>query len=426
VTLRQLGIKYRMLDAQKRFHASIAKYRAYIGGYGSGKTLACCHEAIRLSVINMGLPGMLVAPTHGMSGDNVAPMLFGILNRAGIEYKYLKSEGRVVLPWGSTILLRSADNPDRLKGPNLAWAGVDEAALIARKAWEVVISRIRHPGAVRHSAFITTTPEGFNWVYEEFVEKRRRGYTVIQASTEENVHLPPGYVRDLEDAYDQLTARQYLHGEFVNTATGRVYHAFDRRIHISPDTALENRSPLLLAIDFNVDPLCAAACQISDGTVRVFDEFVLGSSGTYGLCEAVEERYPGVHVIAYPDASGRARKTAGAPEAPSDFAILMNHGFEVRARRRNPRVRDRVNAVNKKLSGGEDGPGVLVSPGCRETIRSFEQTAYRPNSREVDKSRGVEHMSDAIGYLIEYEFPVNVPARVDYKPVSRSGTNRGY
>jgi len=426
VTLRQLGIKYRMLEAQRRFHDSTAKYRAYIGGYGSGKTLACCHEAIRLSVINRGLTGMLVAPTHGMMADNVVPMLFGILNRAGIDYEYNKSEGRILLPWDSSIILRSADNPDRLKGPNLAWAGVDEAALISRKAWEVVISRIRHPRARRLSAFITTTPEGFNWVYEEFVEKRRRGYTVIRASTAENIHLPGDYVRDLEDAYDPLTARQYLHGEFVNAAAGRVYHAFDRRVHVSADAVYDKKYPLLLGVDFNVDPMCAAVCQIADGAVRVVDEFVLAGSGTYGLCETVAGRYPGVRVFAYPDASGRARRTAGTPEAPSDFAILMRHGFAVRAGRRNPRVRDRVNAVNRKLAGDGGSPGVLVHPDCRETIRSFEQTTYRPNTREIDKTPGVEHMTDALGYLIEHEFPVTVPSRVDYTPVGRPGNKRGY
>jgi hypothetical protein len=161
------------------------------------------------------------------------------------------------------------------------------------------------------------------------------------------------------------------------------------------------------------------------GIVRVVDEFVLGSSGTYGLCEAVADRYPGVRTIAYPDASGRARKTAGLPDAQSDFAILMMHGIEVRSGSRNPRVRDRVNAVNRKLSGG-GGPGVVISDGCRETIRAFEQTTYKPNSREIDKARGVEHMSDAVGYLIEHEFPVSAPERVDYKSAGRGGSKRGY
>ena len=424
---RELWIRYRKLPSQRRFHDCRAKFKAYVGGYGSGKTYAGCHEGIRLSFINSGLTGMMLAPTMGMLRDATVPVFLDILDRAGISYRYRSSEGSLALPWGSRVLFRSAENPARLKGPNLAWVGIDEGALISKEAWDVAISRIRHPEATRPCGFITTTPEGFNWLYDEFVGKgRRRGYEVIYARTAENGHLPDEYVRDLEAAYTPELVRQYLMGEFVNPAAGRVYHSFDRSVHVRLDIGYEPARPVVLAVDFNVDPLHAAVIQMDGDITLVVDEIVLPSSNTYELCREAHARYGDGNVVTYPDPTGRARKTAGSPDAPSDFAILRAHGFEVRARSSSPAVRDRVNAVNRRLAGGGSGPELCVSERCRETIRSFEQTCYKPGTTIIDKAASVEHITDAIGYFIEYEYPVRGPLRIEYTGVGRRGTGRGY
>lgn len=423
---RDLLIKgSRPLPAQRKFYKSKARFRAYIGGYGSGKTFAGCHEAIWLSYLNMGLTGMMLAPTYRMLEDATLTTFREILDKAGISYKYHQSSGVMRLPWGSKILFRSAEVPERLKGPNLAWVGVDEGALISKTAWEVAISRIRHPEAKRRSAFITTTPEGFNWLHEEFVEKNRKGYKVVYARTSENVHLPEDYVTDLEAAYAPMLVRQYLMGEFVNPAAGRVYHGFDRGRNVR-DAVFDPARAVMLCVDFNVNPLHAAVVQDTGSALYVVDEIVLPSSNTYELCAEVRSRYGDVPVIAYPDPSGRARKTAGTTDAPSDFAILEKHGFEVRARPRTPAVKDRVNAVNRMLSGQDSQAALYVSDRCRETIRSFERTCYKPASAVVDKAAGAEHMADAVGYFIEYEYPVRAPLRVTYEGIGRRQSLRGY
>jgi len=426
LAFRELGIKYKKLPSQDRFDRSKSKYKAYVGGYGSGKTHAGCHEAIKLSFINRGLPGMMLAPTYRMLEDATLPAFMEILDHAGIKYKFRASEGKLLLPWGSKVLFRSADNPAHLKGPNLAWVGIDEGALVSREAWEVAISRIRHPKAERLSAFITTTPEGFNWLYEEFARKKRQSYRVVYAQTCENVHLPDEYVRDLEAAYDPLLVRQYLMGEFVNTSAGRVYQSFDRAVHVRPGLSYDPHLPLALAIDFNVNPLHAAAIQLDGDSVLVVDEITLPSSNTYELCREARSRYGDVHIAAYPDPTGRARKTAGTTEAPSDFAILMSHGFEVRARNSSPPVKDRINAVNRKLMDASGKAGLFVSDRCRETVRSFEQTCYKPGSSIMDKAASVEHITDAIGYFIEYEFPIRPPSRVEYSGIKRKPGTRGF
>jgi hypothetical protein len=50
---------------------------------------------------------------------------------------------------------------------------------------------------------------------------------------------------------------------------------------------------------------------------------------------------------------------------------------------------------------------LYVDPRCKKLIEALEQTLYQAGSREVDKSAGVEHAADALGYAIEFEFPVH-------------------
>ena len=59
----------------------------------------------------------------------------------------------------------------------------------------MVLSRLREGNTLR--AFICTTPEGFNYVYEYWAENPKTGYELIQANTEDNSYLPKEYAKTL-------------------------------------------------------------------------------------------------------------------------------------------------------------------------------------------------------------------------------------
>jgi predicted phage terminase large subunit-like protein len=127
-----------------------------------------------------------------------------------------KSEGVTVLRNGTTVFWRSADKPDSLRGPNLNWFYLDEADYMDGATWDVMLGRIRRDPT---ACWLTTSPNGdTNWVYERFYRKWTEGnpeYFVAQAKTRDNVHLPPEYVRTLEETYTSEFARQELEGEFI-------------------------------------------------------------------------------------------------------------------------------------------------------------------------------------------------------------------
>lgn len=157
-----------------------------------------------------GSIGMMIAPTY--------PMLKDALLRTFIEMarplitEFNKSDYHVKLRNGSEVIFRSADNPDRLRGPNLGWFALDEAALMTREALDIMLGRLRlMPG----NAWLTTTPRGRNhWLYD-FVSAQGEGVEIVRAGTADNPFLPKDFIAMLERQYTGDFLRQELLGEFI-------------------------------------------------------------------------------------------------------------------------------------------------------------------------------------------------------------------
>jgi len=158
-----------------------------------------------------------VAPTYPMLKDVVLPTFrdlaqgeIATLNKADLYADMIH---------GSRVLFRSADKPERLRGMNLGWAWVDEAALVDEETWDILLGRLRlDPGR----AWLTTTPKGHNWVYDRFVDDPDDEHETVRASTRDNPHLPDSYIESLEEQYTERFRRQEIAGEFVE-ATGALW-----------------------------------------------------------------------------------------------------------------------------------------------------------------------------------------------------------
>ncbi len=412
---RHIVIEMEALEAQVGFMDSEAFHTAYIGGYGSGKTFVCAMKALVLAITNKDLPGMILAPTERMAEEVTGRAFMEILEKYGIPHKYKAASKKIRFPWGCEVYLRSAHQPDRLKGSNLAWVGLDEAAQMKEEAYLVALSRVRHPAARMLQLFMTTTPEGFNWVYRHYVEEPPQDSKIFWSTTRENIFLGPEYLSRMEESMPSLLAEQYLEGRFVNTASGRVYYAFDRRVHVR-EQHYDPAQELVVACDFNVNPMIWVIAQESEGRVCVLDEIVLREADTTQAVEEVAVRF-GVDprmVDVYGDAAGNHRDTRQAGRA--DYTIIkdMLKGVRLRVPSANPAVRDRVNTVNLLLQSKSKAGGVVVDPKCRELIKDLETLVYKEGSRggQIDKSDpGRTHASDALGYYLSRRFPIRNRAR---------------
>jgi predicted phage terminase large subunit-like protein len=134
------------------------------------------------------------------------------LTRAGnVLRSFNKADMEAVLVNNTRILFRSADDPDRLRGPNLGWFFIDEGALCTQDTWLILLARLREaPGR----AWICTTPRGYDWLYETFVKTESPDYVVVKSSTRDNVFLPESFVERLQSQYTHQWQQQEIEGEF--------------------------------------------------------------------------------------------------------------------------------------------------------------------------------------------------------------------
>lgn len=390
---------------------SESKHPCFVAGFGAGKSevmaLSALSDAAQSSDALIGM----YAPTYDLVRLITAPRICSKLEQLGIPHKWNKQENIVYTSWPrfGDFVLRTMDNPERIVGYETYRAHCDELDTLkpdhARSAWQKIIARNRQkPSGIlvpfnRVSAY--TTPEGFRFVYEQWVRDAPPGYEIFQAPTYSNPKLPEDYVPNLRATYPAGLIDAYIEGKFVNLTSGTVYRSFNREACRSTET-IRPSEPLHIGQDFNVNNMASVVFAERAGIFHAVDE-LLGILDTPDLVDTLRQRYPGHHITIYPDASGGSRKTVNA--STSDLAILRQSGMTVRSRDANPPVKDRILAVN---TGFDKGRLRVNDAKCPRYTEALEQQAYDKNG-EPDKASGHDHLNDAGGYAIFHLMPVRKP-----------------
>lgn len=251
------------------------------------------------------------------------------------------------------------------------------------------------------------TSKGYNHFYDVWMRGMSgdsRMWKSWQFPTASSPFVPNEEIENARSDMDPKTFRQEFQASFENMS-GRVYHVFDRKLHVG-EYKFNPKLPIYIGQDFNIDPMSSAIMQIQpNGDVWAVDEIVLFSSNTQEVCEEIERKYWRYtnQITIYPDPAGGSRQHA---RGETDLDIFREKGFKrLKFHRKHPRIIDRVNAVNKMLLTADGDIRMRVDSSCKNLITSLEQTMYKPGGREIDKAMSVEHITDGLGYFIEFEFP---------------------
>lgn len=393
---------------QFKYITTDAKFPALVAGFGAGKTeaavLRCIIGKLRNPETNRGF----YEPTYDLIRMIAWQRFEEILTAMEIPYVLRKSPINCIdLGRYGQIIFRSMDNINRIIGYEHADADIDELDTLksddAAAAFRAIMARNRQvkPNGEPNTIGVTTTPEGFKFVYKTWKKEPKPDYQIIQAPTDSNPHLPPDYIENLKAIYPSQLLQAYTQGEFVNLTQGTVYTGYDRHRNDSNEEVIEGEW-LLVGMDFNVTAMSAVVYVQRDDAYHAVDELVR-IYDTPAMITALQQRYPEHNIIVYPDASGGSRKTVDA--SISDISLLESAGFEIRAHKKNPLVKDRVMAAN---SAFESGAVMVNSAKCQELTGNLEQLSYDANG-SPDKSSGLDHLIDAATYPIAYELPINKP-----------------
>jgi len=310
---------------------------------------------------------------------------------------------------GSTIELKGTENAMALRGRSLSGVVLDEAAFMDAEVWFEVI---RPALADKQGwALFISTPDGTaSWFYDLWCyceddptkEWQRWCYTTIEGG-----NVPATEIEAARAQLDPRTFRQEFEASFENLS-GLVAVSFSDE-NISPNAKDISIQPILLGVDFNVDPM-SGICAVKDGeNLYVFDEIMLtGGATTWDFAEEVTRRY-GLErrIIACPDPTGGARKTSGV--GVTDHAILRRSGFNVQTPRAPWKIRDKITAVNTALMDASGAQRTVIHPRCKHLIKSLRTLTYAPGTGLPNKNLGVDHAFDAFGYLVLQQFNLAKP-----------------
>ena len=416
-----------LTDIQKRYLRDRKhKYFVVTAGRRSRKTLLSRRKILEHAVdpCNRDHRYFHAAPTR----DQAYYIFWNKLLRDYRLYIKRKDESKrfISLYNGTEIHVVGLDKPQRLEGSPWNGGHVTEMADVKEKALDDNIL----PGLADTDGFllIDGVPEGMNH-YHDIALYAAGGVLPPTlpgvGAFAENSDLWCYYswrsidvlgetvVNRLSGKLDEKTALQEFGGEFVSMK-GLAYYAFgDGNIQ---RVSYDKSRVVHIGMDFNVNPMTATLCHVDDssGLVEQFGELYLEHSNTPEMIEAIHDYFniwgvdPRIKrddFRIYPDSTGRAHRSNAAE---SDIELLKGAGFGVYAPSVNPRVKDRISAVNSKICAGrEKKRSLIVDPSCKRTIRDMQQVERLADGRENKKQEedGLVHISSALGYLISYKFP---------------------
>lgn len=403
---------------QAQWLALPQKYRAFVAGYGTGKTwVGCaslCQHAWEWPRINAGY----FAPTYPQIRDIFFPTIEEVADDWGLRVRIHETNKEVHFYSGAkyrtTVLCRSMEKAGEIVGFKIGKALIDELDVLklqkAATAWRKIIARMRQKAdGLLNGVDVTTTPEGFRFVYQQFV-KALDGkpdlaalYGRVHASTYANAkNLPDDYIPSLRASYPPQLIEAYIRGQFTNLASGSVYPNFSRTLNHTAET-IQPGEPLHVGMDFNVLNMHAVVNVIRANKPMALAE-VVKVRDTPTMARVLKERFGGHQITVYPDASGQNTSSKNASE--SDLAILRQSGLSIRVDQSNPAVRDRVNAMNALILNDLGERSMKVNTDrCPVLTEALEQQAY-DESGEPDKSTGHDHPNDAQGYFVMQRYPI--------------------
>src|SRR3972149_10002016 len=357
---------------QARLWTEKKRFKAVVAGKRSGKTELAKRRLVLALVEKKQGPDpryFAAAPTREQAKRIFWKDLKALIPKRWIK-RVSESELSITTKFGSELFIVGLDKPERIEGGAGGGAVMDD---YAKKALDP------------------------DW-----------GFSSWPASD----ILPKDEVEAARRILDEKTFRQEYEASFEGSS-GRVYYAYDSVAHEDKSIELMKGLPIIVACDFNVDPCVWVLCQTDGKKIRVFDEVALRNTNTVDMARELLRRYEGHKegFLIYGDAAGSARTTAGK----SDYALLLEMGFKrQKIKRANPAVRDRVNAVNAVLRNTAGEIRLSHHPRCKRLKRDFETVEWARGANakhgsggELDKRNSERtHATDALGYFVEYEFPL--------------------
>lgn len=328
-----------------------------------------------------------------------------------------ESDRIIFLPNGSEIHVIGLDKPQRIEGIPWKGGGIDEFADIKPTAWEANILpalNTVNPSDPDYRAWcwLLGVPDGLNHYYD-LCQQAETGadpnFRVFHWKSAEI--LPDDVIRDMKRAMSAKQFRQEFEASF-ETASGRIYEDYGK--HNITDAVIEPHEQLLWMHDQNFTPLSSAIGVRRGDAIYLLDEIVLTSAVSRQSALEFVEKYKdhrNKHVLIYGDPAGQAGEKHGHKSDYTEIeSVLRANGWTYtrKVRPAHPAIKDRHNAVRAKILNAAGETSLFVNPNTAKWCHKGLSTVQvkEGSTFQEDQANPYQHITTAIGYMIDYEFPV--------------------
>lgn len=405
---------YRPHPGQRAFHEARSYPRRVVcTGRRFGKTLgaameACC-QLLRGDDRGRGVTRTLVlCPVAELSERIFRQVRTSLCRQLGFNPEHLydtPQRRELVMPWGSSLVCRSAAGEDSVLGEGFDLALLDEAARLPGSVWESVVEPAL---ADREGAAVfLSSPLAFGWFSDLWVRCESEEWPEwwgYRGATAENPTIKRAWLAERQRTVSpEVWRREYL-GEFVSLE-GTVFPEWSERVHVSSEADFDPRYPAMLTFDFGTteaSPFVCVVCQWRDpGWLAVCGELVIAGRSTQECARRLDtwwteqglprhETAVTVGDIAARDARLTLQDTLSGRGVLAGGRVVT-HTQEVAAG---------IELVRQLLRAER----VLVHPRCRVVREEFGGYTYRAGAHEGEPERGprktLDHTMDALRYLV--------------------------
>jgi len=199
-----------------------------LAGRGWGKSWTGANFVIERAKKFPGKRGALVGATVSDVRDVMILGDSGIIANSPADFvpKYEPSKRRLTWPNGSVCICYTADQPDRLRGPNLTWAWCDEMAAwrYPEAAWDMLMYCTRKGSP---QIIVTTTPRPIPLVKQlakDAKEDPLSGVIMTRGTTWENFwFLSESFFKKVILRAKGALARQEIYADIIEDVEGALW-----------------------------------------------------------------------------------------------------------------------------------------------------------------------------------------------------------
>lgn len=397
------------------------RFKVVPAGRRSGKTERFKRFVVKTAMRNEGFPYFAGAPTR----DQAKRIFWKDLKDLSLSSTHFKKpyETDLIIEFQNeaTISLIGFDKPERFEGQWWAGGGIDESGNIKEKAWEENIFPALdtyNPQLPDYKPWlwIFGVPEGLNKYYD------LAQYAINSGDPEWGHYhwksadiLPEETITAAKRRMSPRQFRQEYEASF-ETATGRIYEDYSKENHT--DETIKPHEVLMWCHDQNFTPLSSAICVNRDNNLYILDEIVLNSAISRQSAVEFVEKYKdhlNKTVYIYGDPAGRAGEKHGHASDYTDIEdVLRSNGWEFsrKVKPAAPAIKDRQNSVRAKICNALGERSLFVNSSKAVYVDKGLSTVQvkKGSSFQEDQGNEYQHITTAVGYLVDYEWPSNTLA----------------